>query len=417
LGRTEKCGESWQYPKVPLGPAILEVAGPATDLADMVFLPMADWHAGIQRSQQLAMAFARAGHRCIYVNPHLGRELPGPPLASRKPFASVVAENVIEFHLPLRREPVYHHRLLRNGETRELFGWIAKALELIQSNRQVVISSFPIWTGVARLLRDKLGSVSVYDCHDLLEGFHDVAPEISAQERESFSLADTVLFSADWLAAQKLSEGEGFTSRHCVVRNAVAAEDFPFDAGRTAGAQGSSSQKTVGYVGALNSWFDVEAVDLAARSHPGWRFLLVGKVASPKIEPLRHLPNVTLVGEVPYEELPMWLDQFDVATIPFLVQPLTLATNPVKLYEYFACGLPVVSAPLPEVQRYAPLAYTAANPSQFVGQLEAACAENDFHRRSERRRIAETESWQLRCRTILDACKAAERQSSAGRLP
>jgi hypothetical protein len=58
---------------------------------------------------------------------------------------SVLGRNLIEIHLPLRREPVYQHRLLRPGESRQVSQWIGEMLGLIQSRSQIIISSFPVW--------------------------------------------------------------------------------------------------------------------------------------------------------------------------------------------------------------------------------------------------------------------------------
>jgi O-antigen biosynthesis protein len=79
---------------------------------------------------------------------------------------------------------------------------------------------------------------------------------------------------------------------------------------------------------------------------------------------------------------------------------LTLATNPLKLYEYFACGHPVVSSPLPEVQEFNDLVYVASTPDQFVSQMEAAMDENDLSTAVGRRVVAERESWTARCAAI-----------------
>jgi hypothetical protein len=85
---------------------------------------------------------------------------------------------------------------------------------------------------------------------------------------------------------------------------------------------------------------------------------------------------------------------------------LTRATNPVKMYEYFACGLPVVSAPLSEVQRYDGLAYLANSPVEFVRHLENAVRENDPAKREKRRQMAAQENWISRCQQLLAAVSA-----------
>ncbi|MFQ3409822.1 glycosyltransferase, partial [Escherichia coli] len=66
---------------------------------------------------------------------------------------------------------------------------------------------------------------------------------------------------------------------------------------------------------------------------------------------VRNLPNVHFTGRRPYQSLPGYCKKFDIAVLPFVVNELTLAANPLKLREYLAAGLPVVATPLPEVQK------------------------------------------------------------------
>jgi len=79
--------------------------------------------------------------------------------------------------------------------------------------------------------------------------------------------------------------------------------------------------------------------------------------------------------------------------------PLTLATNPLKLYEYFACGHPVVSSPLPEILEFGTWC-TWREPVEFVAQLEFAMEENNPQAAHSRRKLAERESWAARCGTL-----------------
>jgi hypothetical protein len=82
--------------------------------------------------------------------------------------------------------------------------------------------------------------------------------------------------------------------------------------------------------------------------------------------------------------------------IPFLRNDLTMGTNPIKLYEYFSYGLPVVGTALPEMEEYRNLTYLYDQPNQFTGELEKAVAEKDSFLRQSRIGIAHRESWNAR---------------------
>jgi len=110
--------------------------------------------------------------------------------------------------------------------------------------------------------------------------------------------------------------------------------------------------------------------------------------------------NVALEGEIAYRDLPRRMSNFDVAVIPFLRMPLTMATNPLKLYEYFCLGIPVVSTRLPEIEPFGDLVYLADTPGEFLRGVEQAVADNDPARRARRKAVAEGNTWRARCEEI-----------------
>ena len=393
----------WNYPFEKLrGRSPLDV--PASHLPDLLFFPMCDWHGRMQRSQHLAMAFARLGHRCIYVNPHFGRQFDSPPLLDRAPRISRLAKNVFELHVRLPREPVFHHRMLRRKEERLIQAAVQNLLDSIGTGRAVQILSLPIWQGVVRALRESDGFPIVYDCHDLLSGFTNVSGDIIAAEAAILRESDLVLFSSqDLLERHELPQ-----KKRLLVRNAVEPGHFQTEGGAL------TLQQAAGYVGALQTWFDVDAVEEAARVNPLCRIILVGRVENPDVLRLRHLPNVEFTGEVPYAELPKLFAQFRVGLIPFLLNGLTVATNPIKLYEYFSCGMPVVSARLPEVEAFGDLVYLASTPAEFAAQVRRALEEDDPARRARRMEVAKEHTWTARASAI---AAALEHMSATGSLP
>lgn len=361
---------------------------------DLVFLPMVDWHMRFQRSQHLVTALAGMGHRCIYVSPHLGREFESVPLLDGAHRLSRLGEGIYELHVRLPREPVFHHRRLSDREDAIVEDAIGRVLP--EGARDVVqVASFPLWFGVARRFRER-GFPVVYDCHDLLEGFGNVASELVRAEEEMLDFADLALFSSEGLKGRHPG-----VKRSMLVRNAVNSAMF---AGVT--PAGPGDPPVVGYVGALDSWFDVEAVEAAALAHPECRFVLAGRIEFSPIERLGRLANVELLGEIPYGSVPKAMARFRVGLIPFRVNPLTLMTNPIKLYEYFSCGMPVVTTPLPEAEAMDELVYVGGSPEEFAEQVGRALGEDDPVRREQRREIARRESWAARAGELSAAFKS-----------
>ena len=124
--------------------------------------------------------------------------------------------------------------------------------------------------------------------------------------------------------------------------------------------------------------------------------------AQPWRRSLASLPNVQMTGEVPYDTLPYWVHGFDVGLLPFRVTDLTLATNPVKVYEYLAVGLPVVCMDLPEIAQFEGLVRIAGDAASFIAAVRAALDESPDAQQGMRQAFAASQTWERRA-DALDA--------------
>jgi glycosyltransferase involved in cell wall biosynthesis len=98
--------------------------------------------------------------------------------------------------------------------------------------------------------------------------------------------------------------------------------------------------------------------------------------------------------------LPAYCRSFDVGIIPFRIDALTVRANPLKLREYLAAGLPVVSSDLPEVRKYAGVTRLATGPEGFISAIEASLAERDETAARARMAAVAGESWEARVEQI-----------------
>ncbi|MEI6149533.1 MAG: glycosyltransferase, partial [bacterium] len=112
------------------------------------------------------------------------------------------------------------------------------------------------------------------------------------------------------------------------------------------------SAPVVGFFGLLSEWVDQDLILRLAKEFPQATILLIGK-ADVEVTRLQGVPNIQLAGPKPFAELPSHIARFTMGIIPFVVNDLTRAVNPIKLREMLAAGCPVVSTALPEVEKYA----------------------------------------------------------------
>lgn len=410
----EKCPsqfrDCWIYPSFQPDPSLERLVTRHPCRPDLLFLPMTDWHVRIQRTQHLARTFAAMGSRCFYLNPNLGREFPSTCARGPRVRASLIEPRVMELHVQIPSEPVFHHRLLTPGENRMVVAGLRRVIESTGPETLVQVVSSPLWLDIALQLREQHGFPIVYDCHDLLEGFGRFGQDIVRAEPALIRAADLVAFSSRWLMDRATQAAPGVQRKSLLLRNGVNMGYFH----RNIVVRKEREPKVIGYAGALDFWLDAEALRLAAVRHPEWKFLLAGRIETPHIRPLQALPNVEFLGEMPYGSLPGFLARLDVGLIPFRRIPLTLATNPIKLYEYFGLGVPVASTRLPEVERYGSLVYLAEETAGFAEAVERAAAENDPNLRMRRIAVAEEESWQSRCALLEERIAEITRKERAG---
>ncbi|GAB6988878.1 glycosyltransferase [Paenibacillus pini] len=152
----------------------------------------------------------------------------------------------------------------------------------------------------------------------------------------------------------------------------------------------------VAYIGAWAYWLDHELFAKLAVRFPHVQFISIG-ASYGDIPDYTRLSNVHVLGEKPHHELKQYLQYIDVAMIPFQYHPITLATNPVKAYEYMAAGVPVLSTALPECIRMEPHVTTATTHEDFISKLNRMLTEpkNDSAREA-RIAYARQNRWQER---------------------
>ena len=135
----------------------------------------------------------------------------------------------------------------------------------------------------------------------------------------------------------------------------------------------STGKPIIGYYGALATWFDYELLKTLAIQKPEIEIVLIGIKYDNSFDEsnIEKVKNIHYLGKVDYFELPQYANMFDVCIIPFLINDITEATNPIKVFEYMALGKPIVTTAMEECKKYKSV-FIANNEKQFVGLIEEA---------------------------------------------
>lgn len=283
------------------------------------------------------------------------------------------------------------------------------------------LSRFHLWTFLPNVA-DYVGvlgeELSVYYCVDEWSMFSYLDRERTVElERRLLTRVDAVFAINHALAEAKRAVNPAtFVSPHGVDvalfgRALAETTQIPADLAALPGPR-------IGFYGTLQDWVDLELLEELARLRPSWSFVLLGQELV-DVERVRRLPNVHLLGRKAHGELPAYCKGFDVGIIPYRRQARMEFVNPIKLREYLAAGLPVVSTSVPEVVRYGDRCAIADTPAEFAARIEealAADAGDRAARRAARAAAMADESWQARVAKVahtVDEIAARKRQAAS----
>jgi glycosyltransferase involved in cell wall biosynthesis len=290
-----------------------------------------------------------------------------------------------------------------------LNSWILVTL-LRRLTRRLGMQRPILWTFLPNVnrLAGRLGErMVIYHCVDEYAAFSGVPREaLQRMERDLLGKADLVFTSSEQLC----SERRPYNPKTFFVSHGVDLDHFlhgrdpqmpiPID---MAGIR----RPIVGFFGLIADWVDLELIRHAAIARPHWSFVLLGK-STTDLNPIRTVANIHYLGQKPYKMLPNYCKEFDVGVVPFRINELTLKSNPLKLREYLAAGLPVVATDLPEIRRYSHLVKLASGPEDFVRNIEVALAERGESLVAARVSAMRVEGWEARVEELSALIETSE---------
>lgn len=363
------------------------------------------WFGLRQRHQHLMEGLAKHFRRTLYVEHSatflkalFSRNFPAsdlweyllPPKKLDERLWLVKAPPGLPRRLGLERVNSYNHRLM-----------VRKIKRLLADDEKVVLwVAGPTGADTIGLLDV---SLIVYDCYDAFSTFAWEAPHVSyinRLERRLLIESDIILTTSIGL---KEKAGQDDPRVH-LVRNACDYEHFATRREPPPGFApvidlGKLSKPLIGYMGDIAEWMDQELVRYIAGQRPNWNFIFFGP-RKVDVSSLASLPNVHFPGRVPYDDLPYYLHHFDCLWIPFVLNDLTKEINPVKMYEYLATGIPMVSAAMPEVVRLEDVVRIGWDRESFLAKMDEVVTEHDINSASRRQEVAKANSWAERIETV-----------------
>ncbi len=338
--------------------------------AVIVFAPGLDWHRQLfQRPQQLASALAHQGALVFYtqLNP-----LPGGEKIQR------IADRLFLCAIPLEQFSILERFFVYS------LTWNRRYL--LKFDRPQIL----------------------YDYLDEVTTFAGDASQLNKDHQDLLETSDVIITTAQKLfeeAKKKRPDAlyvpNGVDFSH--FNNPTGQDPLPIPKDMSDILQ--ERKPVIGYYGALASWFDYDLLLGIAAERREFNFVIIGMDYDGSLgkSGLLNRPNIVYLGPKSYTDLPAYLAGFDVAILPFKNNKVTQSTSPVKLFEYFAGGKPVVSTPMNEVLRY-PVALIGKDCEQFCQKLDEGLAlRNDPAFVNRLKQTALENTWNIRAEKILKA--------------
>ena len=258
------------------------------------------------------------------------------------------------------------------------------------SNPILVVGSAHIYPIVDVFNADKI----IYHCSDdytLVPSFPKSFKEI---EKSLIKVSDLVITTSDELKKAK----EHINPNTVAIPNGVNVNHFKMTQKIETKIHEdikSFSKPIIGYIGTIFRWLNQDWVEYAALKNKNYNFIFIGPITT-GISKLKRIKNIFFLGPRPYSSLPSFLKAFNVATIPFVIDGVTLKASPIKFYEYLAAGIPIVSTDLPDLKDFKDVASLVNTKEEFSDAIRKLIKiENDYLKK-ERMNLSEKYSWEGR---------------------
>jgi len=336
------------------------------------------------RKQRFASHFKEKGFRVLFVEPpytYLGI-FKGKKNNQTEPLKEI-ANNFIVLH-SFAWFPFFKKSAIFNIIDNRIFlNHIKKAFKDLDFHPEIVWNYMPFLPQVLK----EIDAKKVYDCVDDHSAYPGLINPIFVDELEKQTVKlSTAIIVTNKALKEKLSL---YGKKPIILGNGVDWELFSrgfFD-------NPPQIKKQIIYVGAIAEWFDLELVEKIAQEFPDSRIIIIGPV-SIDVSRLASLTNIEFKGRMPQEAFTPILQESQVAIIPFKVNKLTERIDPLKVYEYLAAGVPVVSTPVGRVNDLPVL--IGNNHEEFVQKIKEAIEKDSNEKRLNRSTEVKQFSWETK---------------------
>ncbi|WP_230596898.1 glycosyltransferase [Rhodococcoides fascians] len=162
----------------------------------------------------------------------------------------------------------------------------------------------------------------------------------------------------------------------------------------------------IGYVGKIGRRLDLQLIQAAARELPHVNFIFAGPILDSEYRRgMQNIPNIDLLGDIHYRDVPALLQTFDLGWVPHRVGEGEVGGDVIKTYEYRAAGLPVLSTPVQGAGERGLKAVTVMSAEEHIREI-AGLFEPGPRLGRIHEEIPPEMTWEFKAKTVLDLLDA-----------
>ncbi len=310
-----------------------------------------------------------------------------------------------------------HITLAKRSNVAWLRYQLQRVMDRCSFDKKAIITFFfdPFYENYVGMFNEKL---SVFDCYDeytsvksrsIIYSLIRTKQQIKEHEKRIMKKADITFVVSEALYTKK----RPYSKNLYILRNAVDIKHFRLL--NYKGIEGVSDiskipKPIIGYLGSLSDRIDIPLLKMLSAKHLEWSFVLIGPLWG-KIEKSiifkRFIGqrNVYVLGLRPFEQLPHYLNTFNVCILPLNVNnPYNINCSPLKLYEYLATGKPIVSTDFSYVRKFMDVIRIGRN-GYDIENLIKECLNEKNSLKEKRMAVAKENTWEKRVTEMLTIIK------------
>ncbi|MCE5169379.1 hypothetical protein LQV63_08645 [Paenibacillus profundus] len=192
----------------------------------------------------------------------------------------------------------------------------------------------------------KENAVLIYECMDNMPFFYidKLRDRMIKEESITLNQVDAVITSSHQLLLELKRRNPDCCLPATNIPNAVDEATF-----NKLPQKKVLSEPNLVYIGTISHWLDWETIIFFSEQHPEYSIYLIGPC---EYKPDQLSDNIILLGAIPHQEVLDYIYSGNIMLLPFQVNELIKAVDPVKLYEYISLNKPVVSSYWKEIDKF-----------------------------------------------------------------